>query len=67
MLLLSYSVTTKQFDFIFKFIQREKAYKYYNKLQIYDYFTPIINDEVIDDEPIIEKQSILENYMIDET
>ena len=61
------SITTKQFNFLFKFIQRERAYQYYNRLQIYNYFEPIINDEVMDDEPIIEKKSLLENYMTDET
>jgi len=61
------SITTKQFNFIFKFLQREWAYQYYNRLQIYNYFDPIINDEVMDDEPIIEKKSLLENYMTEET
>ena len=61
------SITTKQFNFIFKFLQREKAYRYYNKIQIYNYFAAVIDDEVIDDEPIIEKKSLLENYMTDET
>ena len=53
------SITIEQFNFILKFIEREKPFRTYNKNQIMDYFLPIIN-KTIDTEDIVS----LEEFMV---
>ena len=53
------SITIEQFNFILKFIEREKPFRFYNKNQIMEYFLPIINKN-IDKEDI----SSLEEFMV---
>ena len=38
------SITIEQYNFIIKFIERERTYKSYSRNQIYNYFLPIIED-----------------------
>ena len=37
-------ITIEQFNFIIKFIERERTYKGYSRTQIHKYFLPIIED-----------------------
>ena len=37
-------ITIEQYNFIIKFIERERPYKNYNRTQIHNYFLPIIED-----------------------
>ena len=53
------SITIEQYNFIIKFIERERPFKNYNRTQIYDYFLPII-----DDNSKIEVRSSLEDFMV---
>ena len=37
-------ITIEQYNFIIKFIERERPYKNYNRTQLHNYFLPIIED-----------------------
>jgi len=52
-------INMEQYNFIIKFIERERPYKNYSRTQIYDYFLPII-----DDNSKIEVRSSLEDFMV---
>jgi hypothetical protein len=52
-------ITIEQYNFIIKFIERERPYKNYNRTQIHNYFLPII-----DDNSKIEIRSPLEDFMV---
>ena len=52
-------ITIEQFNFIIKFIEREKIYKGYSRTQIHKYFLPIIEDNTK-----FEIGNTLEDFMV---
>ena len=53
-------ISIEQFNFILKFIERERPFRNFNKNQILEYFLPI----VLNKDKNIEVQSSLEDFMI---
>jgi hypothetical protein len=53
------SITMEQFNFIIKFIERERPFKNLNRTQIHNYFSIIIEDN-----SKIEIRSSLEEFMV---
>jgi hypothetical protein len=53
------SITIEQFDFLIKFIEKEKPFRNSKRIQIHNYFSPVITTE-----EIIASNNSLEKFMI---